>query len=404
MQAAQVELELKPDFASLDGVGNVAVAVSGGSDSMAMLLLLIAWARTLQTSPSITALTVDHGLRVESTAEATTVAGWCATLGVAHATVPWLGDKPATGIQATARAARYELMTAWCTRSGVPVLLTGHTADDQNETVLMRQRRTMSVRSMAGIWPERGWNGIRILRPLLKLRRQDLCNYLKAEGQSWLEDSSNENLKFERVRIRQDLAVRMDNPGLLAVPAQVEVRQANSAAKDFLAAHTSVSSLGLITCDIAAFKALNPLAADAVLLSMLELTGKRAAPEREHRQNMIEWLGSDSLGRRTLGGAFFVKRKAGLFLAREAGRIDPSPVSIPPEGRMIWDGRFVVEGPSGAQVEPLGAFGDLPKKDMPQFLRLGLPAAMIDGKLAFVPQLQPNPLFNCELIKDDARG
>ena len=404
MQAAPAELALKADFASLEGVGKVAVAVSGGSDSMAMLLLLLSWARARQMPPSITVLTVDHGLRAESGVEAETVAGWCATLGVAHAVVPWLGEKPLTGIQAKARTARYQLMTAWCAKTGASVLLTGHTADDQNETVLMRQQRTTSVRSIAGIWPEREWNGIRILRPLLKLRRQDLRVYLKAEGQNWIEDSSNMNPKFERVRIRQDLAARIDNPGHLAAAAQVEVRQANSVASAFVARDVTVSSLGLVNCDIAAFNALNPLEADAVLLCMLELTGKRPAPEREHRLNMIDWLASDHLGRRTLGGAVFVKRKAGLFLAREAGRIDPMPVTIPAEGRVIWDGRFVIEGPSEAQVQPLDAFGDLPKKDMPQFLRLGLPAAMIDRKLAFVPQLQPNPLFNCEFIKDDARG
>lgn len=366
--------------------------------------MLLDWASTLTKPPVISVLTVDHGLRVESAAEALAVARWCNGLGINHAVLPWVSEPVTSGIQAKARAARYELMTRWCLEYGVPVLLTGHTADDQNETVIMRSNRTQSVRSLAGIWPQREWNGIQILRPLLSLKREDLRHYLKDRGQDWFDDPSNDNRRFERVRVRQDhFGDGHDRVGL-AVSSQAEVRAAEEFAWRWIEDHVEVSNLGLVTCQPAALAQVPPLAADSVLIALLGLTGKRSPPELEHRRNLLAWLASEYLGRRTLGGAIFVKRKTMLALAREDGRIDPTEVLIPASGQVVWDGRFRIEGPAGTLLQPLGAWGDLPHKAVPQFLRLGLPAAMIGGNLAFVPYLKPNHLFNYEFIKDVARG
>lgn len=404
MQAAQAELSLKPDFAALQGVGQVAVAVSGGSDSMALLRLLLDWATTRPKPPSISVLTVDHGLRAESVIEARTVAQWCKALGVRHFIFPWTGEKPTTGVQAKARAARYELMTRWCSENGVPVLLTAHTADDQNETVIMRQLRTTSVRSLAGIWPSREWNGVKILRPVLGVKREALQSYLKAVEQEWLDDPSNYNRVFERVRVRQSIAGAAQDYGEAAAFAQTEIRDADLFAQRWLDTHVMISDLGLVICARGALVNLSSLQADAVLLNLLKLTGKRVAPERAHRQNLLVWLAGETSGRRTLGGAVFSKCKSVLAVAREAGRIDPAETVIARGRPVTWDGRFRVEGPSGSVLRSLGTWGDLPHKDLPQFLRLGLPAALIDGKLAFVPQLLPNRLFSCEFIKDAVRG
>lgn len=404
MQAARAELSLNPNFAPLEGVGQVAVAVSGGSDSMALLLLLLNWASTRSDPPVISVLTVDHDLRLESAEEAKTVARWCKVMGVGHTILPWVGPKPVTGIQAKARIARYELMTQWCVAAHVPVLLTAHTADDQNETVIMRQRRTTSIRSLAGIWPARMWNGIQILRPVLDLMREDLRHYLNSASQPWLNDPSNDNRRFERVRVRQDLAGSVDDLRDVAALAQYQVRESDARAERWVDAHVTVSALGLVTCVLAEIAQLNPLEADAVLLKLLNLTGRRVPPERAHRLDLLAWLRSGPPSRRTLGGAVFSKHKTILALAREAGRIDPGKALIPDNGQLFWDGRFLIEGPSGSVVRALGTWGDMPRKDLPQFLRLGLPAAIVDGKLAFVPQLLPNPLFNCEFIKNGARG
>jgi tRNA(Ile)-lysidine synthase len=367
-------------------------------------LLLRDWVSAQPNPPDISVLTVDHGLRSGSDAEAKIVADWCRGFGFRHKILRWASPKPVTGIQAKARAARYELMTHWCISQDVPVLLTAHTADDQNETVVMRQKRTESVRSLAGIWPARDWNGVRILRPVLAMKRQDLRDILKSKRQDWLDDPSNENHKFERVRVRHELAGRNEEQGAVAATAQRQVLEAEDFAQSWVQAHVAVSELGLVRCDVNKIAALEGLEADAVLVRLLALTGRRNLPEREHRQNLLAWMSSDELGRRTLGGVVFAKRKAALVMAREAGRIDPAPVVIPPEGEVIWDGRFRITGPAGAVIQPLGTWGDVPHKEIPQFLRLGLPAAMIDGKLTFVPQLKPNPLFNYRFINEDVSG
>lgn len=192
MPAAEAAAAISPDavlsrgvlLPVLSGVTRIAVAVSGGSDSMALLRL----AALLPDGPEVIALTIDHGLRDGSRAEADQVARWCAGLGIPHHILAWAGAKPATGIQAKAREARYDLLTRWCTAHCVSVLLTAHTLDDQAETVLMRKRRTASAASLAAIWPERPWNGVRLLRPLLAVRREALRNFLRGLGQGWLED------------------------------------------------------------------------------------------------------------------------------------------------------------------------------------------------------------------------
>ena len=167
MRAAEAELHTftKQDceklFAALRGERHIAVAVSGGSDSMALLRLAEQWS---QHQIKISVLTVDHGLRPEAAAEAVKVSEWCAPLGLEHHILRWEGSpKPKTGLQAKARAARYDLLSNWCKANGVAYVLTGHTMDDQAETVLMRQQRTDTAESLAGIWETAVWGGVKIV-------------------------------------------------------------------------------------------------------------------------------------------------------------------------------------------------------------------------------------------------
>jgi tRNA(Ile)-lysidine synthase len=191
VRLAEADLSNLNLFALLNDVPRVALAVSGGSDSMAMLVLTAEWVKAKKNPSAIIVLTVDHGLRDASIGEARQVREWCTALGLCHEILTWENQKPATGIQAKARQARYDLMTAWCVQNHVPVLLTGHTADDQAETVLMRKSRTSSAASLAGIWPERDWNGVRVVRPLLNLRRQDLRNFLRSMIPAMMMCASN---------------------------------------------------------------------------------------------------------------------------------------------------------------------------------------------------------------------
>ncbi|NJO35566.1 MAG: tRNA lysidine(34) synthetase TilS [Rhodospirillales bacterium] len=124
-------------------------------------------------------------------------------MGVAHVTLIWKGGKPRTGIQAAAREARYGLMTEWCRANGATRLLTAHTQDDQAETVLMRLARTSSIESLAGIARHGAWEGVAVFRPLLGVAKSELRQFLAGLGQSWIDDPSNEDERFERVRVRK---------------------------------------------------------------------------------------------------------------------------------------------------------------------------------------------------------
>lgn len=180
----------------------LAVAVSGGGDSLGLLLLA---ARTFPGR--VTALTVDHGLRAAAAAEAAGVAAHCAALGVPHTTLRWEGDKPRGNLQAAARAARYRLMADWCAAHGIALLLTAHHADDQAETLLMRLQRGSGSAGLAGIRAVRPLApGVTLLRPLLGVRRAALAAMVAAAGWTPVDDPSNADPRFDRTAARALLA------------------------------------------------------------------------------------------------------------------------------------------------------------------------------------------------------
>lgn len=175
-----------------------ALAVSGGPDSMAMLVLAHA-----AFPGQVIAASVDHRLRAESADEAAMVAGYCSDLGVAHATL--VPDQPITGasVQAQARAARYALLGQWAAQAGANALLTAHHADDQAETFLMRAVRGSGISGLAAIREAREWlPGRLLLRPLLEWRRAELRHLACAAGASFVDDPSNASDAYDRTRFR----------------------------------------------------------------------------------------------------------------------------------------------------------------------------------------------------------
>lgn len=191
----------RADLAALVGkpAGPVAVAVSGGPDSMALLAL------THAVCPTIAA-TVDHRLRAESATEAAMVARWCGARGIAHTTLlPPDGWAPAS-IQADARALRYTLLAGWATANGAATLLTAHHADDQAETFLMRAGRGSGVTGLAGIRAVRDLDGLTLARPLLGWRRDELRAVAEAAGAPFVDDPSNTDPRFDRAHVRAWLA------------------------------------------------------------------------------------------------------------------------------------------------------------------------------------------------------
>jgi tRNA(Ile)-lysidine synthase len=180
------------------------IAVSGGPDSLALLLLAAA-----ARPGKIEAASVDHALRPESRAETEMVASLCRTLGVPHAilTADW-SEKPVTAIQELARNARYGLLADWAASRALDALATAHHADDQAETLVMRLNRGSGVRGLAGMRPLATVPGdaIPLLRPLLGWRRMELESICGAAGLAPAADASNADERYERVRVRHALA------------------------------------------------------------------------------------------------------------------------------------------------------------------------------------------------------
>lgn len=178
--------------------GQLAVGVSGGPDSLALLLLAHG-----AYAGRVVALTVDHGLRAESAGEAAMVAAVCAARGIAHATLVWRGDKPAANVQAAARDARYALMRDHCAEHGVAWLATGHHADDQAETLLMRLARGSGVGGLSGIRARRDLGeGVTLIRPLLGERRAALRAIVDAAGLVPVDDPANRSPAYDRTAAR----------------------------------------------------------------------------------------------------------------------------------------------------------------------------------------------------------
>jgi tRNA(Ile)-lysidine synthase len=181
----------------------IGIAVSGGPDSLALLILAAA-----ACGEQIEAATVDHALRPEGRSEAETVAGICAEHGIAHTilTARWT-EAPETAIQERARNQRYRLLGYWADERRLDAIATAHHADDQAETVLMRLARGSGVRGLAGIRPRSSTPGshVRLVRPLLSWRRVELEQICIDAGLAPISDPSNHDERFERVRVRKAL-------------------------------------------------------------------------------------------------------------------------------------------------------------------------------------------------------
>lgn len=198
------EREAAALFAGLAGEARLLVAVSGGPDSVALLVLLAEWARA-PGRPALHAATVDHGLRPASAGEASVVAALCERLGVPHATLVWDGPKPVAGLQAKAREARYDLLGREALRLGGAVLVSAHTLDDQAETVLMRMAHGSGPSGLIGMRERVRKGSVELARPLLGIAKARLIATLEARGLAFVRDPSNEDMRFERVRWRQVL-------------------------------------------------------------------------------------------------------------------------------------------------------------------------------------------------------
>jgi tRNA(Ile)-lysidine synthase len=197
-------------FSGLEDLLGLVLAISGGPDSTALLVLAARWAKGLRPrrkrAPKLLAVTIDHGLRAEAAREAAAVKRLARRLGIAHRTLRWRGSKPKSGLQEAARAARYRLLAQEAVRAGYAHILTAHTLDDQAETVLFRLARGSGIAGLAGMAHAAplpaGRGMIFLVRPLLRIPKLRLVATLKAERIAYSEDPSNRDPRFTRARLR----------------------------------------------------------------------------------------------------------------------------------------------------------------------------------------------------------
>ena len=394
-------------FAPFGAAPHLAVAVSGGADSLALCLLADAWARA--GGGRITALTVDHRLRPGSHAEAVRVGGWLGRRGIAHHCLTWDDAKPATGIQAAARAARYRLLAGWCRSAGVAHLLVGHQAADQAETVLMRICRGSGLAGLAGMRPLVEMRGARLLRPLLRVPPERLRRYLDDEGQPWIDDPSNRDPAFMRVRLRRAAAslaaAGIDRAALIELAAAAAVARAatEQATAALLAGSVTVHPAGFAWVETAAWRRTARFIAIRALARLLRMIGGRRweAEDRRIDRLLTDLLGAERDGAAaTLGGCRLRRLGGRLRVWREARGL-PAPLPVGRGGRFVWDGRFVIEieidgaDPPALRLEALGAAraqaiaaaSPPPRTDVPKAIWPTLPCLADDAGLFCVPHL-----------------
>ncbi len=377
----------------------IALAVSGGADSTALLFLMQRWSSARAGHPRLCVLSVDHGLRSGSAAEAGSVVDLAGRLGLEGKLLCWHGEKPVTGIQEAARQARLALLADAARGFGATSIALGHTADDQAETLVMRLARGSGLDGLAAMAPVTTFDGLLLVRPLLGITHHRLTATLEAAGLSWFEDPSNSNMNFERVRVRRLLGTLAD-AGLEA-SALVRsarrlgrVREALEAACDEAAARLMVMHPeGLIEVESAGFERLPEELRIRLLDRAVTIAGGLAGdrPRLSAIEALADWLGSGEGRARTLAGARIVRRKNALLIGREPGRLPLHPVPLD-AGGMVWDGRFLIRRAGGSrssvgmlEIVPGKALGDqvLGLDDggarMPRFVTDARPVVVADG-------------------------
>lgn len=344
-------------LARLDPGVRVGIAFSGGPDSLALLILAAQWARRSKNR-TVIAFTVDHGLRAEAAAEAKHCARVAKSLGVAHRILRWRGEKPGSGIQAAARAARYALLVEACAREKLDSLLVAHHLEDQAETFLLRLARGSGVDGLAGMVPSRqlhdaqGAPAVRLLRPLLDVSREALRAVVVKSGLKAIEDPSNDNPKFDRVKVRQ-MAEALSSLGLSArrladtASNMARAREALEAQTDaFFQGSSRLHDTGCIEIDAGAFLALPSEIALRALADALKYVGASDYPPRfDALMGIYDELKAGKLGRgRTLNGCKLVVQGQRLFVLRELSAALKARDLVLGGGKRsgVWDGRFIV--------------------------------------------------------------
>jgi tRNA(Ile)-lysidine synthase len=351
--------ELKPDL--------IGVAVSGGSDSLALLYAAVAWG-----GPAVEAVTVDHGLRPEAAGEARHVADLCEGLGVPHHVLCWDGWDGKGNLQDHARKNRYSLIADLARDRGLDAVALGHTMDDQAETFLMRLSRRAGVDGLGTMASSFDRYGVRFDRPFLMERRADLRAYLEAQGVKWVDDPSNEDEGFDRVKARKALET-LGIDAVVLFDVSQNMRAASNAlghfAWQFALDHARVVE-GDVIFDRARLNRLPPELHRRLLAGALKWVASAEYPPR--RDALIDVEAACYLPKNaTLHGCRILVSDMTVRVVREHAAV----ASLRCATDQIWDNRWLLEGPNGPDLE-IRALGDA-VMSCPDWRDTGMPRASL---------------------------
>jgi tRNA(Ile)-lysidine synthase len=389
---------------------HILVAISGGSDSTGLLLALHETrVEAGRDRVQLSAVTVDHALRAESADEAHKVSLLCAELGIPHAVRRWDGIKPTSGISEASRLARYRLIAEVARDIGADVVVTGHTIGDQRETVAMRAARTgggenLGLAGMADavLYDGRHW----IMRPFLSCERQAIRDFVSSRSRGWLDDPSNENARYERVRVRQSL---QGSPVQLDAEAAVKRQALSEETAVFLRRHAEVFHAALARLSDDGLMPDLPEFRHGLAALIATLGGRAYFPAADSMDRVLRFLKTGENGRMTVGRVLLDRRREGLYLFREHRNLPELHVEAGERG--LWDDRFLVKnesafpvsvaaGRAGGVADAAALFPAVPagvaKQAMAILPQIAAPAAglvSLEGAVTIAPRLAPFDLF-----------
>lgn len=317
-------------FKGFEGAPHVAVALSGGADSLALTLILKEWVKSRKGT--LTALTVNHGLRPEANDEVATIKNWMLGHRISHVILNWEGEKPTSRIQDRARQARYRLLEAWCEDNHVLHLFVGHHKNDQVETFLSRLTKGSGLNGLASMSALTEKKHVRILRPLLFVSKEELVSYLKSKNQPWIEDPTNKDRAYERTRWRSYLE---ENRRQEEYQAWIERFQRFRVLWDRLTA-CLLKDVMMIRADSSVMMShsdvmnMSPQLIEILITPILRTVGKQDyAPKRKKRERLARALKDSNFKAATLGGCIIQQKKGALMISPERGVRSCAVLSLP---------------------------------------------------------------------------
>lgn len=347
-------------LASLSKPSHLLIALSGGSDSTGLLIALKRAIATHGFAHTLSAATIDHALRPASVREAAWAADLCARLGIVHQTRRWTGEKPKTGIPAAAREARYALLADAARDLGADAIVTGHTRDDQIETVAMRATRAGDENlGAAGMAPATLFNRrIWILRPFLETSRAQIRDSLRHGDQPWIDDPSNDDRSYERVRIRQDIPAIEFSP-----EAGLRRKALSQDTACWLDRHATLVAGAVIRLEPAALTGPADILRHGIATLAAVLGGKPHRPAAKATDRLMQLLAMQAGGSLTLSGCLVIKRRDALYMLRENRGLLPLP--LPPFATVVWDMRFEISNHTAQALWIEHAAGEVIPPELP---------------------------------------